>query len=279
MRYVRSRALTGNFALTLWFIVLWLAYSVAELPYVFLRGVGDNLFAGHRIEPLERTLFLGTVPSKALQDSLFEHNVYWLDYASFLMHGFWFGVPYAFGIVLMIYQRKRLMEYMVWQTLLLYLVVPFFMFFPARPPWMEDGIQRVLYVRNYGHYVDIDNNPMAAFPSMHAALPMLTTIFFFVRCDRRLRFYGWLAAAYTVAVSFAIVYMGEHWVLDVFGGYAIAGVAAWICISPRMARHYAKAPWDIIRVTSQLNDRICAPAKRTPAAEPDVEIPALPEAA
>lgn len=259
---VRRRALIA------WMAALWLASLLVEGPYLFLRGLGDNLWSGHSVESIERAVFFGDAPTRVLQSSVYAQDVPSIDYFAFLMHGLWFGIPFAYGLILTIYQRSRLLEFMVWQSLLLYVAVPFFMMLPVRPPWMEPGIERVLVVRNYGGYVDIDNNPMAAFPSMHAALPFMTAVFFFLRCERRLWFFGGLVALYAVLVSFSIVYMGEHWVIDVLAGYAIAGITAWLCMSRRMHRLYARIPADPVGRLSRLNDRICAPVS-DPAAEPE----------
>lgn len=264
-----------------WMALLWVASLLIEGPYIYLRGLGDNFWTGHSIEWLERDLFLGYVPTRELQAHIYQNDVQTLDYFSFLMHGLWFGVTFAFGIVLMIYDRKKLLEYMTWQTVLFVVVVPFFMFLPVRPPWMEPGIDRVLLVRNYGHYVDLDNNPTAAFPSMHAAVPFLTALFFFLRCERRLWFYGVLVALFTACVSFAIVYMGEHWVVDVIGGYAAAGFAAWVCMSARVRRLYQKIPGDPVGRVAALNARICTVRvpTRVPEAEADDSVEPLPQAA
>jgi membrane-associated phospholipid phosphatase len=258
----------------LWIAVLWVAWVLSQAPYLVMRGAGDNLSSPHGIEGIERRLFLGVVPTRFLQAHLYDHGSEWLDYASFLAHGFWFGIPFAAGIVIMRYERTKLLEYFWWQFVLFQAAATVFLFLPVRPPWMEDGVVRILLVRNYGDYADIDNNPFAAFPSMHAGLPFLTALFFFQRLDRKLRFFAWLFAAFTVAVSFAIVYMGEHWVLDVLGGYAAAALTAWLCTSRRMHRLYGRIPGEPVGRLTRLNERMCAPGTE-PAAEPQPH--ALPE--
>jgi membrane-associated phospholipid phosphatase len=198
----------------------------------------------------------------------------WLDYSGYVAHGLWFGVPFAFGIVLMIYQRERLFEFLMWINVLVYMCAFSFAFLPARPPWMEPGIVRIMAVRN-AEYLTLDPNPTAAFPSLHAALPMVVAAFFFFRCKPELRFYAWLVLAYTFVVSFSIVYLGEHWVIDVLGGWAAAGVTAWLCMSPVCHRLYGRIPGDPVGRLSRLNTRICAPG--APSARPEAEPSELPE--
>jgi hypothetical protein len=62
---------------------------------------------------------------------------------------------------------------------------------------------------------------VAAFPSLHAAYPFLAFLF----ARRAFGRAGWLMLAYTACVWFAIVYLGEHWVVDIIGGVAYASVA------------------------------------------------------
>jgi membrane-associated phospholipid phosphatase len=65
-----------------------------------------------------------------------------------------------------------------------------------------------------------DNN-IAAMPSLHAAYPMLICLFFWKDARTRLRV---LLALYVLAMAFAVVYGAEHFVIDVFVGWAYAAV-------------------------------------------------------
>jgi hypothetical protein len=64
-----------------------------------------------------------------------------------------------------------------------------------------------------------DINPIAAMPSLHAAFPMLLVLACFHHFGRR---WGLLLSAYLAAVVFGIVYMGEHYVVDIVAGFALA---------------------------------------------------------
>ena len=65
-------------------------------------------------------------------------------------------------------------------------------------------------------------NDVAAMPSLHAAYSMLIALFFWPLVSRRWRP---LLAAYPVAMAFALVYTGEHYVSDVLVGWAYAAGA------------------------------------------------------
>jgi membrane-associated phospholipid phosphatase len=241
-----------------------------------IRALGDNLSSPVSVDHIDGLLTNGTTATYFLQSQIFARDNYWVDYFSFLMHGLWFGVPFAFGMVLMIYRRDQLVAYLAWTIVLFHLAALVFLLLPVRPPWMEPDIVRVLDVRNfYAGQTSIDNNPYAAIPSLHAALPALTAMYFFLRGGKKLRFYAWLAAVYTAAVSFAIVYMGEHWVIDVLAGYAIAGVTAVIVTGAWSARMAAAIPGDPVGRLVRLNDAMTRNGPEVPDPQPLV-LPADP---
>jgi membrane-associated phospholipid phosphatase len=80
-----------------------------------------------------------------------------------------------------------------------------------------------------GHLV----NPVAAMPSLHAAYPFMLLLFFW-SAGRSVRIGLGL---YTLAMGFALVYGGEHFVTDILAGWAMAGVAyALVTVAPALAR-------------------------------------------
>ena len=62
-------------------------------------------------------------------------------------------------------------------------------------------------------------NTVAAVPSLHAAYPGMLLLFFWSA--------GWRVraglAVYTLAMAYALVYGGEHFVADILAGWALAG--------------------------------------------------------
>ena len=77
------------------------------------------------------------------------------------------------------------------------------------------------YFYSYSNVYSISSNDVAAFPSLHAAYPFLAFLF----ARRAFPRAGWLMLAYTACVWFAIVYLGEHWVVDIVGGVVYAFAA------------------------------------------------------
>jgi hypothetical protein len=87
---------------------------------------------------------------------------------------------------------------------------------PVQPPWMVGASTRWAAHQEYFKFaLDKDTNPLAAFPSLHAGLPVSQ------------RWWPW-----ALAISVAVVLLGEHWLIDVFAGWALAlacraAVARW----------------------------------------------------
>jgi len=120
-----------------------------------------------------------------------------------------------------------------------------YVFFPAAPPWYaarEGVIEPVirassrgwlwLHINHAGNLLSAGQlaaNPVAAMPSLHTAFATLIALFVIGRLRSAWR---WLIVLYPVAMGLALVYLGEHYVVDLVAGvlYAVAvhlGVSAW----------------------------------------------------
>jgi len=233
---------------------IWIACILLFFPYMALRAVGAHTLPPFDLGTVEQHVF-AVEPTRFLQQHIYRHNLVWFDYAAFTLHFSWFFVPFALALVLMVVERRKLMEYFGWVLTACYLSDFIFMAFPVKPPWMEPGIARILLDRSFIQYTGLDNNPVAAFPSMHACVPMVLTLFFFLRCDRA-RFLGWFTGVYALLIGFAVVYLGEHWVLDVLGGYALAGLVAVLFMNGRLRQLYGRIPGDPVGQVIRFNDAI-----------------------
>jgi membrane-associated phospholipid phosphatase len=68
----------------------------------------------------------------------------------------------------------------------------------------------------------IASNPVAAMPSLHTAFALFVVVFFLATTRRR----WWpLLLCYPLAMTFTLVYAGEHYVIDVLVGWAYVGMA------------------------------------------------------
>jgi membrane-associated phospholipid phosphatase len=106
---------------------------------------------------------------------------------------------------------------------------------PTAPPWwvseklgrMGGDVRRVMaevaeWVKGeptptQGEH-EMGENPFAAMPSDHFASATMTAILL-TEHDRRIAPFGW---AYALGLGFALVYLGEHYVIDLIAGLAFA---------------------------------------------------------
>ncbi|MGE0450322.1 MAG: phosphatase PAP2 family protein [Vicinamibacterales bacterium] len=127
------------------------------------------------------------------------------------------------------------------RTMLLIMGLGLFCYFlvPTVPPWLAADRGVIPQVRHTVvafyhafipqlHYA-FDTNPVAAMPSLHTAFPMACAI---IGCKTFSRPVGALLWGYVVALGLAVVYLGEHYLVDVAAGAVFAAVCASI-VAPR----------------------------------------------
>ncbi len=102
---------------------------------------------------------------------------------------------------------------------------------PVAPPWIAyPGITRIpnIVFRALGLEKSIDPNPYAAMPSMHVAY----SFFFYYYIKRAFgdRHAKLLLMGYfmVIAVPFAVIYTGNHYLLDVVAGFMVAVISVKI---------------------------------------------------
>jgi membrane-associated phospholipid phosphatase len=88
--------------------------------------------------------------------------------------------------------------------------------------WGQLGIHTVESAYENDNFV----NTVAAMPSLHAAYPFMLMLFFWP-AGRLVRV---VLGAYTLAMAFTLVYGGEHFVVDILVGWAMA-LAAWALLA------------------------------------------------
>lgn len=234
-------------------------YGAAWLIFTVLRALADETpirLRTEQVTDIERAISFGYIPTMWLQERLFDINhIAWYDYATTFVHWSYFFVPHLVAFLIWrrdpwIYQRYLLTTIL---TLGLGLVIYFMA--PAAPPWLtadaapQQDIYRVmanvgqslnssLYDRTYS--VIGDSNPVAAMPSLHMAITFILVFFGFVYS----RWLGIAAFLYSVAMAFALIYTGEHYLIDVLVGcgiasYAYAFASRWLNWAVPMLR----APW------------------------------------
>ena len=227
----RSRAAGLAFVLLL--------YAVGVAVHMFLRGHADNLGQPSiTADSLERFLFHG-VPSLWLQRWTPDGAA--INFLAAVLHSSFFFVPLA--LTLLVFARlgaRAAIEIVLLQLLLFFSADAFYALCPTQPPWMDHNVARVIKTV-YGDGTAVDDNALAAIPSLHAAIPALLTVWFARQRDARLRGLTPFLALWTVATAWALVYSGEHYLVDVLAG---AAWAAAVCALPalRFARSRRNRP-------------------------------------
>jgi membrane-associated phospholipid phosphatase len=229
----------------------WIPFVVIFLAWEAMRGVADDFGAAVHSDSViaaERLISFGIVPSEELQ-RLFHvsGSVNALDLSMTLVYLGHFLLPLLIAFALWVKSRWHYYEYVI--ALMAMSFAAFFtaLFLPVAPPRFAYEYGQGLAVVDVMHdtllqlqfapvttwaYGNVIGNPVAAFPSLHAAYPFVGYLVLRHRWPRA----AWFMLAYCFVVWFAIVYLGHHYVVDIVGGVAYALGAWWLVTSPRV-RH------------------------------------------
>jgi len=217
----------------------WIPVLLLLFGYEYLRGLVPQLSQNPHIWPMiigDRLLF-GFLPTIKLQDMLYNANsIQWYDYVSVVLYISHFVIPMVIAFAFWLYDRKIFKEFTTAFIVLSYLAFFTFIIFPAMPPWMASNmgyippLQKIMdqVMASFSHPISVPTiyqffgaNLVAAMPSLHAAYPLL--IFLFIL--RKIGPIGILTFPYVGGVWFAVVYLGEHYVVDVIAGAIYASVS------------------------------------------------------
>jgi membrane-associated phospholipid phosphatase len=155
-----------------------------------------------------------------------------------------FIVPPLVAFILWVKRRALFYRFAATMITLSFAGALTFLLFPSAPPWaagekgLLPGLIRIPHnpapspSGSHGYHSIsvsklIDPNPYAAIPSLHAGYAFLC--FLFVATLAWKTRWRWIAvgvgAIYPLAQSFAVVYTGNHYVIDLLLGYVYAGAA------------------------------------------------------
>jgi hypothetical protein len=221
------------------FLQDWVPVLLLLFGYEYLRGLVPILSKSPHIFPLinaDLTLF-GFLPTIKLQSLLFTDNVFrWYDYIAVVLYIGHFVIPMIIAFILWLYDRKYFKQYTTAFLVLSYMAFFTYIVYPAMPPWMASDLGYIPPLKkimdqvlaSFAHPISVPSvykffgaNLVAAMPSVHAAYPWL--IFLFIA--QKYRKFTIFAGLYVAGVWFSIVYLGEHYVIDVIAGCIYATVA------------------------------------------------------
>ncbi|CAN5330054.1 phosphatase PAP2 family protein [soil metagenome] len=231
--------------------LLWSAYALVFVAFVLLRRYADDTSVptsvGYAIDA-DRVLFGGTVPTLWLQSRLYAPGgAGWLEYACMGVHMSYYFAPPATALALWLLRREVFVRFVLALigTYALGLLLHFTL--PTAPPWLAaaDGalppVHRIMQEALAGGVFDYGNavaggNDVAAMPSLHMAAAWLVAL----GAWRVRPATGMIASLYPAAMLFALVYLGEHYVIDALAGMAVSSlcwllVPRWLTRLPRSA--------------------------------------------
>jgi len=191
----------------------------------------------------DRLLGLGELPSTRLQRALAREGpegAEWsvLDRGLVWAHWMWFMVPHGTLVYILARHPQRFPRAAVMTYAVFDIGASMYWLAPTAPPWYassaaphraaaEPQVRRMMV--EYGElfwrdgwgslYSVFGGNPLAAMPSLHFATSVMAALL--------LAEVGSLAGAigfsYAIVLGFALVYLGEHYVVDLLAGAALTG--------------------------------------------------------
>lgn len=221
----------------------WWVPLALLVGYFFSRGLADEVFAMpvHIEMPITVDLWLGggELPSSRLQDAWCgdpcdrDSEPRWFDLAFAVVYTTHFLCGLILAVVLWMRNRGEWMKWMRRYIGMNMAGLVVYIVYPMAPPWMasDEGYltDEVLRITGRGweevglgrfHLVlQGVGNPVAAMPSLHAGIAFLIALYGIQRLYGPWR---WLLLAYPLAMSVGLVYFGEHYVIDIIAGAALA---------------------------------------------------------
>ncbi|HEX2141170.1 MAG TPA: phosphatase PAP2 family protein, partial [Candidatus Limnocylindria bacterium] len=184
----------------------------------------------------------------------------WLAVAGTVVYYFHFVLPVVTALLLWRRVPLQLHPYLISLILLSFAGFATYLLLPVAPPWLAAQLGQIgatasepmvhdLKLHAFTEvtgavgldgeslydvaFIALSANPVAAFPSLHAAFAFLS----FLVLRRAFGRAGWLGLMYFGMVAFSIVYSADHYVIDVLAGVAYASAAyglMWLLVRPRM---------------------------------------------
>ena len=221
----------------------WALMVVIYMAYDYSRGTADQWGIGVNytaLRDLDSLITFGREPISGMQRRFYTPNdVKWYDIVGSVIYMTHFVFPVLPLVFLRIRNRTSWLHYVRRFSLTLGISVFIFIIFPAAPPWMasREGylppIQRItgrgwleLHLKTVSKTLDRGAgvlNAVAPMPSLHAGMALLVALWFFRNCKPWIRI---AALAFPVAMLTALVYFGEHFIIDGLAGWAVV-LLAW----------------------------------------------------
>jgi membrane-associated phospholipid phosphatase len=221
-------------------------FAILIVAYAECRGLAHLISPHPFYRPqldLERALF-GGVPAQWLQEHFYLGQAHWYDTLSTQMLQLHFVVPPMLAFGLWVKRRALFARFAASMIVLSFAAAAVFALFPAAPPWAaakagllpnvvklppgsEPAVSSAgLSAHSFSVADAIPGNPYAAIPSLHAGYAFLVFLMVASLLLRHGGRFRWplvaLAFAYPLLQSLAVIYTGNHYVVDIAIGFAFA---------------------------------------------------------
>jgi len=221
---------------------MWAFTMVHELPYDNPQRLRARLEIRYPIRA-DRVIGLGRLPNARLQRGLARlSGVGVLNRLLTWVHWLWFIEPYAALLFILVRHPERFPRAARQLAAVFDLGCAVYFAAPTAPPWWAsregytgEEVRRIMEEvgkETWGSawpamYKALGGNPWAAMPSLHFATS-LTAAISLAKTGRLAGAVGW---AYALTLGFGLVYLGEHYVIDLLAGLLLAE-AIWR-VAPR----------------------------------------------
>ncbi len=189
----------------------------------------------------DRVLGLGRLPTVRLQRSLARvgpEGPRWraVDDVLVWAHWSWFMVPHGTLLHLLLHHPERFPRAAVMTYAVFDIGAIFYWIAPTAPPWYAAGaeertgagtseVRRMMVEYGADFWKDrwtslysvLGGNPLAAMPSLHFATSVMAALLLAEVGPLQ----GALGGVYTATLGVALVYLGEHYVVDLLAGAAL----------------------------------------------------------
>ncbi len=220
---------------SLTFLRDWVPFIALFLGYEAVRGIApkSGIPVHYRyVINVDKVMFGGTDPSQWLQAHL--GSLRWLAIACTVVYFCHFIIPIAIGLVLWLVDRVQFLRFTVALLAMSFAAFVVFLLVPVAPPWLADkhhllpGVHSLIALPSTvsPFYNWLNPDAAAAFPSLHAAFPLLAALALWPVTRRG----ATLAYTWCAAVWFSVVYLGQHYVTDIIGGIVLA-VGTWLVMT------------------------------------------------
>ncbi len=221
----------------------------------------------------------GALPQVWLQRHLYHYGGWqWYDIVCVVVYGLHFPEPLIVGFVIWMRDRALFRRFAVAFLTLAGIAFIIYILYPAAPPWMagdrfhraiphlhnifDDFNYHVLTLglgHHYTYVINVDYNKTAAMPSLHAAFPLLSALYLRKTFGR----WGLVLLGYGAVVWFAVVYMAEHWIVDVFAGLLCTALAYALVegVARSLAARRATRPAPVAAAVPEIG-RVAASSRR-----------------